>query len=194
MAGQRGHAILAEYGNRGLALTGPFFEVAFTTTWKPHYAMTHLETNKEGGQVSGSEGGKDSGKRSLSRMQQETEGPAQAFRITFLPSGQVVEAGPVDPEGHHEGLPGSVLDFAYMAGIDIDHACGGFAACSTCHVIVREGLETCNEISEDEDEMLDEAPGLTLKSRLACQCIADGSQNLVVEIPTWNRNLAREDH
>jgi ferredoxin, 2Fe-2S len=59
-------------------------------------------------------------------------------------------------------------------------------------VIVREGLDTCNEISDDEDEMLDEAPGLTMKSRLACQCIADGSEDLVVEIPAWNRNLVKE--
>lgn len=137
---------------------------------------------------------KDSGQRSLSRLETTTEGPRQAFTITFQPEGQVVEAGPVAPDGHHEGLPGSVLDFAINAGIDIDHACGGFAACSTCHVIVREGLETCNEISDDEDEMLDEAPGLTMKSRLACQCVADGSQDLVVEIPAWNRNLAREEH
>ena len=136
----------------------------------------------------------ESGKRSLSRLEAEIEGPKQAFTITFLPRNEEVDAGPVDSSGHHEGLPGSVLDFADKAGIDIDHACGGFAACSTCHIIVREGLESCNEISDDEDEMLDEAPGLTLKSRLACQCIADGSQNLVVEIPAWNRNLAREEH
>jgi 2Fe-2S ferredoxin len=136
--------------------------------------------------------GKDSGKRSLSRLTAVDEGPRQAFRITFLPGGQVVEAGLVDPEAHHEGRPGSVLDFALGHGIEIDHACGGFSACSTCHVIVREGLDTCNEISDDEDEMLDEAPGLTLKSRLACQCIADGSKDLVVEIPAWNRNLAKE--
>lgn len=137
---------------------------------------------------------KDSGARSLSRLQGEHEGPKQAFKITFLPANKEVEAGPVDTEAHHEGLPGSVLDFAYQAGIDIDHACGGFAACSTCHIIVREGLETCNEIEDDEDEMLDEAPGLTMNSRLACQCVADGSKDLVVEIPSWNRNFARESH
>jgi len=135
-----------------------------------------------------------SANRSLSRMGKSEAGPAKPFKITFMPMNTVVEAGPVDPEGHHEGLPGSVLDFAYRAGIDIDHACGGFAACSTCHIIVKEGLETCNEISDDEDEMLDEAPGLTLKSRLACQCVADGSEDLVVEIPAWNRNMVKEGH
>ena len=98
----------------------------------------------------------------------------------------------MNPDHHHEGEPGSVLDWADQNDIDIDHACGGFAACSTCHIIVREGLDSCNEISEAEDDMLDEAPGLTLQSRLACQCIPDGSQDLVVEIPGWNRNLAKE--
>ena len=136
----------------------------------------------------------DSASRSLSRLEKKTEGATRNFKITFMPEGRTVQAGPADPAAHHEGLPGSVLDFAYQAGIEIDHACGGFAACSTCHIIVREGLESCNEISDDEDEMLDEAPGLTLKSRLACQCVADGSQDLVVEIPAWNRNLAKEEH
>ena len=114
------------------------------------------------------------------------------YKITFLPAGVTIEAGEIDPEGHHEGEPGSILDLADQHDIDIDHACGGFAACSTCHVIVREGLDSCNDVSEAEDDMLDEAPGLTLQSRLACQCIPDGSQDLVVEIPGWNRNLAKE--
>ena len=121
--------------------------------------------------------------------------PNGTFRITFLPAARTIEASTqVDLDAHHEGEPGSILDLAQRGGLEIDHACGGFAACSTCHVIVREGLESCNEISEDEDDMLDEAPGLTLKSRLACQCIADGSTDLVVEIPAWNRNLVGERH
>ena len=114
------------------------------------------------------------------------------YRITFQPSGKTITAGPPRKEGHHEGEPGSILDWADHNGIPIDHACGGFAACSTCHVIVREGLESCNESSEDEEDMLDEAPGLTQQSRLACQCIPNGSQDLVVEIPAWNRNRVKE--
>ena len=114
------------------------------------------------------------------------------YRITFLPLGKTVEAGAVDPVGHHEGLPGSVLDWADQNDIPLDHACGGFAACSTCHVIVREGLDTCNDTSDDEEDMLDEAPGLTRQSRLACQCIPDGTKDLVVEIPAWNRNRVGE--
>ncbi len=118
----------------------------------------------------------------------------KTYKITFLPAGKTVEVGGVDADAHHEGEPGSILDWADQHDIEIEHACGGFAACSTCHVIVREGLESCNESSEEEEDMLDEAPGLTLQSRLACQCIPDGSQDLVVEIPAWNRNLATEGH
>ena len=123
----------------------------------------------------------------------EREEPSpKTYRITFLPEGKTIEAGPLDPDAHPEGLPGSILDWADRSGIEIDHACGGFAACSTCHVIVRKGLNSCSEIEEDEEDMLDEAPGLTLQSRLSCQCVPDGSEDLVVEIPAWNRNLAQE--
>jgi 2Fe-2S ferredoxin len=114
------------------------------------------------------------------------------YKITFQPLGKTVDAGPADPLDHHEGQPGSVLDWADRNGIPLDHACGGFAACSTCHVIVKQGLETCNPTSDDEEDMLDEAPGLTRQSRLACQCIPDGTQDLVVEIPAWNRNRVGE--
>jgi len=118
----------------------------------------------------------------------------KTYRITFLPADKTIEVGPVEESDHHEGEPGSILDWADRHDIEIDHACGGFAACSTCHIIVRQGLETCNESSEAEEDMLDEAPGLTMQSRLACQCIPDGSKDIVVEIPAWNRNLAKEGH
>jgi 2Fe-2S ferredoxin len=90
------------------------------------------------------------------------------------------------------GLPGSLLDMALGSDIDIDHACGGVSACSTCHIIVREGLDSCTESTEGEEDQLDKAPGLTPQSRLACQCVPDGSKNIIVEIPNWNRNLVRE--
>ena len=123
----------------------------------------------------------------------EREEPSpKTYRITFLPEGKTIEVGLPDPDAHHEGEPGSILDWADRNDIGIDHACGGFAACSTCHVIVRKGLDSCSEMEEDEGDMLDEAPGLTLQSRLSCQCVPDGSEDLVVEIPAWNRNLAKE--
>jgi 2Fe-2S ferredoxin len=90
------------------------------------------------------------------------------------------------------GRPGSILAIALGSKLDVDHACGGVCACSTCHVIVREGIESCSEITEVEEDQLEKAPGLTPRSRLACQTVPDGSKNLVVEVPNWNRNLVRE--
>src|SRR5262249_9685944 len=74
-----------------------------------------------------------------------------------------------------------------------DHACGGVCACSTCHVIVREGLESCNEATDDELDMVEEARGVTTESRLGCQCVPNGTCEVIVEIPMWNRNLVSED-
>ena len=114
------------------------------------------------------------------------------FHITFLPSNRTVTINSRDLPYGHEGRPGSILDIALQHGIDIDHACGGVCACSTCHVIVREGLESCNPPGDEEEDQLDNAYGVTPQSRLACQCIPDGTRDLVIELPTWNRNLARE--
>ncbi len=125
--------------------------------------------------------------------QAQYELPKTKYRLRFLPDGQEVLVDPTEIPYDDDGLPGSVLDIALSHGIDIDHACGGVLACSTCHVYVVEGLSSCNATSEDEEDMLDNAravkPG---KSRLACQCVPDGTQDVVIEIPTWNRNLARE--
>ncbi len=116
----------------------------------------------------------------------------KGFTITFLPEGKVVQCDPANLPSGGLGEPGSVLDIATAAGIDIDHACGGVSACATCHIIVRDGFSSCNGSEEAEEDQLDKAPGVTPKSRLSCQCIPKGTQNLVVEIPGWNRNLVRE--
>ena len=116
----------------------------------------------------------------------------KCFTIEFQPMGVKVEVDPKSMPTSATGLPGSILDIALAMGVDIDHACGGVCACSTCHVFVKEGFETCSESTEDEEDQLDKAPGLTTKSRLSCQAVPDGSKNLVVEIPNWNRNLVRE--
>jgi len=128
------------------------------------------------------------------RHSETTTTPAKKFRIRFEPEGQTVEVNPADLPYHNDGEPGSLLDIAMEHNIDIDHACGGFCSCSTCHVIVREGAESCNDQSDEEMDMLDNAPGLTPNSRLACQCIPNGQTDLVVEIPAWNRNRVKEDH
>lgn len=114
------------------------------------------------------------------------------FTITYLPEGKIVRFDPNSPPTSETGLTGSVLDIALAEGVDIDHACGGVCACSTCHVIIEEGLDTCNPSSEEEDDQLEKAPGLTPRSRLACQCVPNGESNLKVFVPNWNRNLVRE--
>ena len=123
------------------------------------------------------------------------EKPKQRYTIKFtgnIGKDVIIEVDPDNIPTAATGLPGSVLDIAMASGVDIDHACGGVCACSTCHIIVKEGLESCSESTEDEEDQLDKAPGLTPKSRLACQTVANGTKNLVVEIPNWNRNLVRE--
>ncbi len=118
--------------------------------------------------------------------------PRRKYRVKFLPSGKVFEVDPARLPYGRTGQPGSILDIAHAAGISLDHACGGVCACSTCHVIVQEGLDSCNEPTDDEMEQLEEARGLTLESRLGCQCVPNGSCDVVVEIPGWNRNLVKE--
>lgn len=88
----------------------------------------------------------------------------------------------------------TLLELALEHGINIEHACGGVCACSTCHVMVKKGLETCNEGTDDEFDQLDEAPVTTLQSRLGCQCVPNGTVEVVVEIPAINKNLAKEGH
>jgi 2Fe-2S ferredoxin len=124
----------------------------------------------------------------------EVEPPKTKYKVTFLPSGKVFEVDPEKLPYGRSGLPGSILDIAYGADVPLDHACGGVCACSTCHVIVRKGLESCNEATDDELDMLEEARGLTIESRLGCQCVPNGNCEVVVEIPGWNRNLVQEGH
>ncbi len=118
--------------------------------------------------------------------------PKRRYSLTFLPMNVTIEVDPSKARYGHNGLEMSVLDIAEGAGVDIDHACGGVCACSTCHVFVKQGMETCNEATDDELDQLDNAPGLELQSRLACQCVPNGSADVVVEVPNWNRNLVRE--
>jgi ferredoxin, 2Fe-2S len=120
--------------------------------------------------------------------------PAKPYQVTFVNRGVTTTVDPAKLPYGHEGLPGSILDIALACGVDLDHACGGVVACSTCHVIVKQGLQSCNEATEDEEDQLDNAPGLTTQSRLGCQCVPDGSVPIEIEIPEWNRNAVREEH
>jgi len=128
-------------------------------------------------------------------MRSETPAlPQQAYKVTFLPQNRVVEVDPGALPYERDGQVGSILEIALGHGVDIDHACGGVCACSTCHVIFRAGGASCNEPSDEELDQLDNAPGLEPESRLACQAVPDGTCDVVVEIPEWNRNLVSEEH
>ncbi len=128
----------------------------------------------------------------------KTQKPERPFKVTFQmeDTGEKIEV-PVNPDqipfGDH-GLEGSLLDIAEGAGVEINHSCGGVCACSTCHVYVAAGLETCSPSTEDEEDMLDEAPAVTTESRLSCQCVPNGTKDLLVIVPRWNRNEVKEGH
>ena len=113
-------------------------------------------------------------------------------KVTFLPEGKTVEfeSGELPYEEH--GKPESILDVALNFGVQLEHACGGSCACTTCHVIVKSGDDHLipNPPEDDELDRLDQAPGLTLHSRLGCQAIVTG--DVTVEIPGWNRNYVSE--
>lgn len=109
--------------------------------------------------------------------------------ITFLPhtehcpEGKVIEA--------EAGM--TICDAALANGIELEHACEKSCACTTCHVIVREGFESLNEADEIEEDMLDKAWGLEPESRLSCQAVVD-EEDLVIEIPKYTINMVSETH
>ncbi len=120
------------------------------------------------------------------------------FKITFvLQETNEAKELSVDPAMlpfGRSGEPGSIMDLAYGAGVEIDHACGGVCACATCHVYVQQGRESCNPATDDEEDMLDTARAVTPESRLSCQCVPDGTRDLRVVIPAWNKNFVQEGH
>ena len=99
------------------------------------------------------------------------------------------------PEGKEiSAAPGTSICEALLENhVEIEHACDMSAACTTCHVIVREGFSSLNEIEDTEEDLLDRAWGLQPNSRLSCQAIVAG-QDLTIEIPKYTINHARENH
>jgi 2Fe-2S ferredoxin len=99
----------------------------------------------------------------------------------LCPDGAVIEAEPGQ----------SICDALLDNGIEIEHACEKSCACTTCHVIVREGYASLDEADEMEDDLLDKAWGLTPTSRLSCQAII-GETPLTIEIPKYTVNQVKE--
>jgi len=86
----------------------------------------------------------------------------------------------------------SLLEVALGNGINIEHACGGVCACSTCHVYVEEGEDCLSDPVEAEEDRVEEAPGLQRNSRLSCQALIEKTGTIVVRVPSWNRNAVKE--
>lgn len=101
----------------------------------------------------------------------------------YCPAGDRIEA----PAGT------SLCEAMLENGIAIEHACEMSCACTTCHVVVKEGFESLGEMDEAEEDLLDRAWGLTPTSRLSCQAIVKDA-DLTVEIPRYSINHAKENH
>ncbi len=107
--------------------------------------------------------------------------------LTFLPHPERCPGGASIEADSGE----SILDAALRNGINIEHACEKSCACTTCHVIIREGFDSLAESEEKEDDYLDKAWGLEPESRLSCQAkVAD--EDLVIEIPKYTINMVSE--
>ena len=109
--------------------------------------------------------------------------------IVVLPHHEICPEGAVIDAKQGE----SVCEALLRNDIEIEHACEMSCACTTCHVIVREGFDSLEEADELEEDYLDKAWGLEPESRLSCQAQV-GETNLVVEIPRYTINHASERH
>ena len=101
--------------------------------------------------------------------------------VELCPEGAVIDA--------RAGV--SLCDALLQNDVDIEHACEKSCACTTCHIVVREGFAALDPSDEKEDDLLDKAWGLEVHSRLSCQVIL-GDADLVIEIPKYTINMAKE--
>ncbi|MBK9349000.1 MAG: ISC system 2Fe-2S type ferredoxin [Sulfuritalea sp.] len=103
--------------------------------------------------------------------------------VELCPDGTVIDAA-----------PGTTICDALLANdIEIEHACEKSCACTTCHVVIREGFGSLGEAEELEEDLLDKAWGLEPSSRLSCQAVV-GQAPLVIEIPKYTINMVKEGH
>lgn len=101
--------------------------------------------------------------------------------VELCPDGAVLDARPGQ----------SICDALLDNGIEIEHACEKSCACTTCHVVIREGFDSLNEAEEAEEDLLDKAWGLEPTSRLSCQAVVADTP-LVIEIPKYTINMVSE--
>ena len=110
-----------------------------------------------------------------------------------MPTIKILPHAEYCPEGAEISAPAgtSICEALLENNIHIEHACEMSCACTTCHVIVREGYASLGEPEEEEEDLLDRAWGLTPQSRLSCQAIV-AAKDLVIELPKYTINHARE--
>ena len=113
-------------------------------------------------------------------------------KVTFIVDGESktveFEHGTLPYSNH--GKPESFLDVSKHFHLGLEHACGGSCACTTCHVIIRQGAQNLSEMQDDEADRLDTAWELTVDSRLGCQAVIKG--DVVCELPMYTRNYVQE--
>ena len=110
-------------------------------------------------------------------------------KLTFLPHAVICpEGATIEVES---GV--TILNAALNSKIAIEHACEKSCACTTCHVIVREGFDSLEEAEENEEDYLDKAWGLEPESRLSCQALV-ADEDLLIEIPKYTINMVSEEH
>lgn len=112
-----------------------------------------------------------------------------------MPTIKILPHAEYAPEGKSITAPAgtSICEALLDHHINIEHACDMSCACTTCHVIVREGYNSLNEADEDEEDLLDRAWGLEPNSRLSCQAIL-AQKDVTIEIPRYTINHAKENH
>jgi ferredoxin, 2Fe-2S len=112
-----------------------------------------------------------------------------------MPIIRILPHAEICPQGKeiNANVGDSICEALLEHGVEIEHACDMSCACTTCHIIVREGFASLNELDENEEDLLDRAWGLEPNSRLSCQAFV-AQKDLVVEIPKYTINHAKENH
>lgn len=113
-------------------------------------------------------------------------------KVTFIVDGapQTLDVDLATLPYSHHGKPGSLLDIAKHYDIPLEHACGGSCACTTCHVVVKDGASNLTDMEDEEADRLETAWDVTPQSRLGCQAVVRG--DLTCEIPMYTRNYVQE--
>ena len=108
---------------------------------------------------------------------------------------RTIEFDPRKAPFQHDGEPASILDVLLGHGAFLEHACGGVCACTTCHVVVKQGGDKLKPSEDNEEDLLDKAVGLTPTSRLGCQAVVlDPDAVVEITVPRYTVNIDSGSH